>query len=131
MPPEDVVSALSQMIEAAAPGGLILDLQVIRPDPFIELEGEVVARIDGEALFAWADAATVAVDARIAAGDLLEEAIDDHDVRKHYSDGADLVEDVAGSKRRLPDEFVPVLNALERPLLVRERCRVRRLRVRT
>src|SRR5687767_12496070 len=97
------------MIEATAPGGLILDLQVIRPDPFVELDGEVVARIDGEPLFAWADAATAAVEARIAAGDLAEEAVDDHDVRKHYSDGADLAEDVAGSKRRLPDEVVPIV----------------------
>jgi hypothetical protein len=117
------------MIEAAAPGALILDLQVIRPDPYVELGDEVVARIDGEPLFAWADAATAAVDARIAAGDLVEEAIDDHDVRKHYPDGADLVEDVAGSKRRFPDEVVPALRRIQGPLVVRERCRVRRLRV--
>jgi hypothetical protein len=96
--PESVVNALSKMIEAAAQRGLILDLQVIRPDPFVELEGELVARIDGEPLFEWADAATSAVDARIAAGDLVEEAVNDHDVRKHYSDGADLVEDFARSK---------------------------------
>ena len=123
------MNALSQMIAAAAPGGLILDLQVIRPDPYVELDGDVIARIDGEQLFAWADTATAAVDARIAAGDLIEEAVDDHDVRKHYSDGADLVEDVAGSKRRFPDEVVPVVRAIEQPLVVRERCRLRRLRV--
>jgi hypothetical protein len=123
------VDALSQMIEATAPGGLILDLQVIRPDPFVELDGEVVARIDGEPLFAWADAATAAVEARIAAGDLIEEAVDDHDVRKHYSDGADLVEDVGASKRRLPEEVIPTVAAIMRPLVVRERCRLRRLRV--
>jgi len=129
VPPEGVVNALNQMIEAATPGGLILDLQVIRPDPYVELDGDVVARIDGEPLFEWADAATAAVDARIAAGDLVEEAIDDHDVRKHYSDGADLVEDVAGSKRRFPDEVVPVVQRIELPLVVRERCRLRGLRV--
>jgi hypothetical protein len=123
------VHALSRMVDAAAPGGLILDLQVIRPDPFVELDGEVVARIVGAPLFAWADAATSAVDARIAAGDLVEEAVDDHDVRKHYSDGADLVEDVAQSKRHLVEDDVPRLAALDRPLVVRERCRVRRLRV--
>lgn len=129
MPPEDVVNALSRMIEAAAPGGLILDLQVIRPDPYVEVDGLVVARIDGEALFAWADAATAAVDDRIAAGDLVEEAVDDHEVRKHYSDGAELVEDVASSKRRFPDEVIPTLAAIQQPLVVRERCRLRRLRV--
>jgi hypothetical protein len=119
---------LSQMIEAVAPRGLILDLQVIRPDPYVELYGEVIARIDGEPLFAWADAATAAIDARIAAGDLVEEAVDDHDVRKHYSEGADLVEDVGSSKRRFPDDVIPILAAIEQPLVVRERCRLRRLR---
>ena len=123
------MSALSRMIEAVAPGGLILDLQVIRPDPYVEMDGLVVARIDGAGLFAWADAATAAVDDRIAAGDLVEEAIDDHDVRKHYSHGAELVDDVASSKRRLPDEVIPTVAAIEQPLVVRERCRLRRLRV--
>lgn len=123
------MNALSQMVVAVVPGGLILDLQVIRPDPYVELDGEVVARIDGEPLFAWADAATAAIEARIAAGGLMEEAVDDHEVRKHYSDGADLVEDVAGSKRRFPDEVVPILASIERPLVVRELCRLRRLRV--
>ena len=129
MPPEGVVNALSHMIEAAAPGGLILDLQVIRPDPYVELDGEVLARIDGEPLFKWADAATAAIEVRIAAGDLVEEAVDDHDVRKHYSDGADLIEDVAGSKRRFPNEVVPLVAAIDRQLVVRELCRLRRLRV--
>ena len=123
------MNALSRMIEAVAPGGLILDLQVIRPDPYVEVDGLVVARIDGEALFAWADAATAAVDDRIAAGELVEEAIDDHEVRKHYSDGAELVEDVASSKRRFPDEVIPTVAAIDQPLVVREFCRLRRLRV--
>lgn len=121
--------ALSRMIEAARPRGQILDLQVIRPDPFVELDGRALARIDGAALFAWADAAVAAIDAGIAAGDLLEEAVDDHEVRKHYSDGSELVEDVAQSKRSLPDETVAKLQAIRRPLVVRERCRTRLLRV--
>ena len=88
-----------------------------------------MARIDGEPLFAWADAAVAAIEARIAAGDLVEEAVDDHDVRKHYSDGAELVEDIAQSKRSLfPDDVAP-LRAIRQPLVVRERCRTRLLRV--
>ena len=124
------MNVLRRMIDAAEPGGLILDLQVVRPDPYVELDGRVIARMEGEPLFEWADAATTAVDARIAAGDLVEQAVDDHDVRKHYSDGADLVEDVAASRRRFPDEIVPVLQRIERPVVVRERCRLRRLLVR-
>ncbi len=109
--------------------GLILDLQVIRPDPQVELDGRVVAELDGERLFRWADAATAAIDARVRDGDLVEEAVDDHDVCKHYANGAELVEDVAGSKRRLPDAVVPRIAAIEEPVLTRERCRLRRLRV--
>ena len=123
------MDALNRMVEAVAPGGVVLDLQVIRPDPRVELDGRLVAEIDGEPLFEWADAATVAVDARVAAGDLLEEAVDDHDVRKHYENGAELVADVAQSERRLPEAAVPLVRSIEQPLVVRERCRLRRLRV--
>lgn len=118
------------MIEAAKPGGLILDLQVVRPDPTVELHGQVVAEIDGEPLFEWAEAATAAVDARIEAGDLVDEAFDDHPVRKHYSDGAELVQDFADSKRQLSAEAAPRVAAIEESLAVRESCRLRRLRVR-
>ena len=125
------MNVLGRMLEALPPGGIVLDLQVIRPNPQVEVDGRVVSEIDGEALFEWADAATAAVDARIEAGDLVEEAVADHDVRKHYSDGAELVEDLAGSKRqrRLPEAAVPVVRAIEEPLVVRERCRLRRLRL--
>jgi hypothetical protein len=117
------------MLEALHPGGTVLDLQVIRPNPQVEVERRVVCEIDGEPLFRWADAATAAIDARIAAGDLVEEAVDDHDVRKHYPNGADLVEDVAGSKRRLREADVPTVRAIDSPVVIRERCRLRRLRL--
>ena len=125
------MNALSRMIEAVRPGGSILDLQVIRPNPEVELNGRVIAELDGEALFRWADAAVAAVDARIRAGDLVEEAVDDHDVREYYTDGADLVEGFAGSKRRIPEEFMPTLAPIKEPLAVRESCRLRRLRARS
>ena len=95
------------MIEAVKPDGLILDLQVIRPDPTVERDGCIVTRIDGDPLFHWADAATAAVDARIEAGYLVEEAVDDHDVLEHFANGAELVERFATSKRRLADQDVP------------------------
>jgi len=123
------VHVLGRMLEALHPGGAVLDLQVIRPDPQVEMEGRVVCKIDGEPLFRWADAATTAIDARIAAGDLVEEAADDHDVRKHYPNGPDLVDDVEGSKRRLRHADVPRVRAIDSPVVVRERCRLRRLRL--
>ena len=121
---------LRNMVEAVRPGGLVLDLQVIRPNPTAEADGRVVCEIDGEPLFLTADAATAAVDALIRAGRLVEQAIDDHDVRKHYANGAELVDDFADKKRRLSNAAVPGLLALARPCAVRERCRLRGLQVR-
>jgi hypothetical protein len=125
--PEDVVHVLRNMVSAAKPGGLVLDLQVIRPDPRVEVDGRFVCEIDGSSLFRMADAATAAVDALIAQGRLVEDAVDDHDVRKHYRTGADLVDDFAGKQRTLPMQAIPLLRTLEDPCVVRERCRLRRL----
>jgi len=126
--PEDVVHVLRNMVSAVKPGGLVLDLQVIRPDPRVELDGRLVCEIDGRSLLRLADAAAGAVDAAVAKGRLREEAVDDHDVRKHYRTGADLVADFADKERKLPAEAVPTVRALRRPCVVRERCRLRRLR---
>lgn len=121
---------LGQMVAAVKPGGHVLDLQAIRPDPVVEVDGRVVCEIDGEPLFIGADAATAAVDDLVCVGVLIEEAIDDHDVREHYDDGADLVAAYATKRRHLPSDELPGLRALARPCAVGERCRLRRLRVR-
>ena len=69
------------------------------------------------------------MDAFVAQGRLLEEAVDDHDVRKHYGSGAELVDDFAGKQRKLPAAALPELRSLDGACAVRERCRLRRLRV--
>ena len=114
--------------EALVPHGIVLDLQVIRPDPRVELEGSLFCEADGAPLFETADAARAAVDLFIAKGLLDEEAVDDHDVVQHYATGAALVDDWEPKKRKLPDEAVPTLCAYPGACLVRERCRLRRLR---
>ena len=78
---------------------------------------------------AGADAATAAVDSFVATGRLVEEAVDDHDVLEHYASGADLVDDFVGKERRLPEEALPGLRALTQACVMRERCRLRHLRV--
>ena len=123
------MDVLRNMVDAVRPGGLVLDLQVIRPDPVVEVGRDRLCEIDGSALFESADAAAAAVDALIGRGRLLEEAADDHDVRKHYPDGADLIDDFAGKKRQLPPGAPPHLRELTQPCAVREQCRVRRLKV--
>ena len=120
---------LPNMVEAAKGGATVLDLQVIRPNPQVECDGRVLCEIDGEALFRTADAATAAVDALVLDGRLVEEAVDDHDACMHYVNGADLVDDFAGKERKLPADAMPTVRALTVPCVVRERCRLRRLRI--
>jgi hypothetical protein len=128
MESEDVVHVLRRFRKALVPQGLLLDLQVIPPDPIVELDDRTVCKVDGSALLDAAAAAAAEVDAMVDAGLLAEEAIDDHDVRKHYSSGAELVDDFADSARDLPREWIPRLAASDREHVVRERCRTRRLR---
>ena len=123
------MNVLRNMMAAIRPGGLVLDLQVIRPDPVVESGQERICEIWGEPLFATADAATAAVEAAIATGLLAQEAVDDHDVRTHYPTGRDLVDDFAGKKRRVPEDAVPQLLGAVGPVTLRERCRLRRLDV--
>ena len=115
------------MVTAIRSGGVILDLQVIRPNPHVESASELICEIDGEPLLQQADAATAAVDALIRSGRLIQEATDDHDVRKHYPNGTDLVDDFEGKARSIPKEALPRLHAITQSLVVREHCRLRRL----
>jgi hypothetical protein len=124
------VHVLRNMVESVKPGGLVLDLQVIRPNPTVEVDGQVVGEIDGEPLFRSADAATDAIDSLVRTRQLVEQAVDDHDVRKHYDNGAELVDDFADKQRTLPDHALPQLRRLAQRCVVRERCRLRRLEVR-
>ncbi|HEY7561467.1 MAG TPA: hypothetical protein VH650_04760 [Gaiellaceae bacterium] len=127
---EDVVHVLRRFRDALTAGGLMLDLQVIRPNPVVEVAGVDVCEIDGSPLFATADPAAAEIDAMIASGLLVEEARDDHDVRKHFASGAELLDDFEDSRRDVPPEWIPRLLELETRCVVRERCRTRRLRQR-
>ena len=73
---------------------------------------------------------TAAVDALIKTGRLVEQAVDDHDVREHYRNGVELIDAFAGKKRQLPSNALSRLRTLDRPCVVRERCRLRRFQVR-
>ena len=121
------MDVLDNMVRAVRRGGVVLDLQVIRPDPVVESGDRVVCVIDGEPLFRTADTATAAVDALVRTGRLVEDGVDDHDVRKHFVDGPELVADMAGSRRSLPAGAVPELSVITEPCAVLERCRLRRL----
>ena len=99
---EDVVHVLHRFTGALASGGVILDLQAIAPEPV--------------------------VDAAIARGELREEAADDHDVLRQFPTGESVVEHYRPRARSVPESALPLLRANARPHVVRERCRLRRLR---
>lgn len=119
---------LRRFREALVPGGVLLDLQVIPPDPVVEVDGSVVCSIDGSYLLDAAAAATLVVDELVACALLREEAVDDHDVLRHFGSGSSLVEHFEASKRSVPPDAIPLLKAIEGLCIVRERCRLRRLR---
>jgi hypothetical protein len=118
------------MVQSVRPGGQILDLQVIRPNPRIEVERRFICEVDGEPLFIKADAAVSAIDELIRAGQLVEEAVDDHDSLVHFENGSKLVTHFEPKKRRLPEQEIPGLLKIHQPVVMRERCRLRRLAVR-
>jgi hypothetical protein len=122
------VHVLRRFREAVARDGILLDLQVIRPHPRVEVEGRTVYVADGSPLFAGADAARAAVDLLIEERLLVEDAVDDHDVLKHHAKGAALVEDWPAKRRPPPPETISLLKAIAGECVVRERCRLRRLR---
>lgn len=103
---------------------------MIRPPAAVVADGRVLCEVEGGRLFRSADAAVAAVGAFVERGVLVEEAVDDHDVLKHYASGRELVDDFVGKQRSLPAEALPSLRGLRSACAVRERCRLRRLRVR-
>jgi SAM-dependent methyltransferase len=119
---------LLRLREALAPGGLVLDLQVVPPPPRVEAGGRVLCEIDAGALFERAAAAREAVDRLVAEGLLEEEAADDHDVLLHYSGGPELVQDWSAAEGTLSAAAAVALGRVRGPCRVRERCRLRRLR---
>jgi SAM-dependent methyltransferase len=124
---EDVVHALRRFTRALAPSGAILDLQVVPPEPAVEVDGRIVCRLQGGTLLADAAAAAAAIDEEIAHGLLREEAVEDHDVLRHFPTGAALVEHFRTRPRSVPASCAPLLEASAGPHIVREACRLRRL----
>jgi len=123
------VHVLRNLVTAVEADGIVLDLQVIRPKPRVESDGRVVCEFVAKELLRKADAAAAAVDALVAQGRLVEEAVDDHDVLQHFDHGSDLLAELTDPELSLPADAIPVLRTLQRPCTRRDHCRLRRLRV--
>jgi SAM-dependent methyltransferase len=124
---DEVVHALRRFGRILAPNRAILDLQVVPPEPTIEVNGECVCRLEGGTLLKDAAAAAAAIDEEIARGLLREEAVDDHHVLRHFPTGAALVEHFRTRPRSVPTLCAPTVEGSTRRHIVREACRLRRL----
>ncbi len=131
MEPADVTPALHRFRDALVPGGLVLDLQVIPPAAVVEAGGAVVCTLEDETLLRRAASAAAIVDRFVTNGLLHEEAVDDHTVARHFPDGAALARHVETGDRLIPARALQTVEAIAGPCLIREACRLRRLRVPT
>lgn len=126
---EDVVRVLHRCRVALVPGAVMLDLQVIPPEPVVEVYGAAICSLEDGGLLDDAATATGVVDELVERGLLYEDGVDDHEVLHHCSSGPALIEYFQPKRRSIPVHAIPLLAATDRPCVVREACRMRRLRV--
>jgi hypothetical protein len=125
MEPEGIVHALRHLCEALVPGGIVLDLQAIRPSGRVEVDGNPIGRIDDDVFFARARQAVAGLDALIDEGLLARGREMRFETLVRYDAGAELVKAITdSSERRLPDELAARL-ADAGPCVVRETSFIR------
>ncbi len=128
MQPEGIVHALRHLCEALVPGGLVVDLQAIRPSGRVEIGGNPIGAIDDDVFFARAAHAVAGLDALVDEGLLAPGRQIVFESLVHYDAGAELVAAITDStERRLPDELARRL-ADAGPCVVRETSFIRVLR---
>jgi hypothetical protein len=122
------VHALENVLAAVVAGGVVLDLQTVRPAPRVEVAGAIVCEVDAAIFFARADANEAALAAAVASGRLVLQAEERPDMLERYPTAASLMADVSSGSRRLAPETRGLLEAIAGPCDVREHCLVRRFR---
>lgn len=123
------MNALRNVLAAVVPGGIVLDLQTVRPPPWVEAEGRVLCELDATGFFRRADANELVLARAIRDGHLTLEAEDLHLVLKRWSSGAALVDGEEGRSCRVPDAMKPVIRFIREECVIFEPCRVRCFRV--
>ena len=125
MQPEGIVDVLRDLCEALAGGGLIVDLEAIRPSGRVEVDGDPIGQIDDTAFFARADRAVAGLDALVDEGHVNRGRRLAFDTLVHYDTGRELIAAIAASdERHLPDRLATRL-ADTGPSIIRERSLVR------
>jgi len=125
MEPEGIVHALRHLCEALVPGGLVVDLQAIRPSGRVEIDSNPIGRIDDDVFFARAAQAVAGLDALVDDGLLARGRETQFETLIHYDTGAELVKAITdSSERQLPDELAARLVDAG-PCAVRETSSIR------
>jgi hypothetical protein len=129
-PPEDAVRVLRHAHRLCRPGGIVLDLTSVPPAATMELDGAELGELDQVAFLADAAITEQAVEQFLGDGLLEEEASRALDVLAHFDSGRDAIADMARRGRtRLPDALRARLEHIDRPVVERSHCLLRRLRV--
>jgi hypothetical protein len=88
------VDALQQIHRAMATGGLVLDMQPVRPRPPVEAAGTRLGSLDMREWGRTLDAVAALIDETIAAGLFREEGRRSYDVLETFDDGPELIDTV-------------------------------------
>ena len=129
MEPEGVVDVLRRLLAALVSGGTVVDLTMAPPDEVVEVNGEIVGRLDGSLFFPRALAAGAGLDALAAEGLLALVREEPVTVIVRYPVGADLVEDMVDrSYTTMPIELAERLATVETECLLYSNCLVRTFR---
>ena len=131
MEPEGVVHVLRRLLQSLAPGGVVVDLLAVPPPERVEVDGHALGELDGAAFFARAIPAAAGLDELTAEGMLAHEYEERFPVFVHYSNGLELVEDVAQRENtRMPEALGRRVEKIATPCELRVSCLVRRFRIR-
>lgn len=132
MAPEGVVNVLRRLERSLVPGGILLDLTSVPPAGRVEAGDEVLGRLDQRTFLTRAARTEAGLDELVREGLFSDESRLELDTLEHHASGPELVEDVAGrTHSRLPARLATRLADVARPVVVRERSLVRRLRARS
>ena len=123
------MSALHRIHSALVPGGLVLDMQPVAPQPPVESNGRRLGSLDMREWRVTIDQVAALVDQTIADGLFMEEAERRYDVLETFDDGKELVETVrewTGTK--ISQTLTARVERAMPPLTIRESVRLRALR---
>lgn len=129
MEPEGVVDVLRRLLAALVSGGSVVDLTMAPPDEVVEVDGEIVGRLDGSLFFPRALEAGAGLDTLAGEGLLVLVREEPVTVIVRYPTGDDLMEDITDrTYTRMPASLAERLAKVTTECLLYSNCLVRTFR---